>query len=175
MSLRRVLLTVLILADWAKTLNSQYPRLASLKIYKKNQCRREKSAERPGKPGNSEELASFRHIALLCIENAYVMRAIDGRRGWSPDATLKCASRADSVVSPHLVRPKRFSEPWLPQLVHSVRKRAFGAVQTTLRRRPAPIGPTSRASTPCRPLDKPSASGGQAPEPVSRQKFRRTR
>ena len=53
-----------------------------------------KFGERPGKPGDSEELVSFRQIALLYIINRYNMRMIHGRRRWPPEASSKCANRA---------------------------------------------------------------------------------
>ena len=45
------------------------------------------SAERRGKPDDSEELGSFGQIGLLYIYNTDNKRTIDEHRGWPPDAS----------------------------------------------------------------------------------------
>ena len=61
-----------------------------------------KSVDRPGKPGDCEELASFWEIALFHFYYQYNMCAITDGRGWPPDASLKYASRMrfDSFAAP---------------------------------------------------------------------------
>ena len=73
-----------------------------------------KFGERPGKPGDSEELASFWEIALFHRDAKYNMRAIADGRGWPPPLRSTPAA-CDSIVSrhrlalercEHLVRPR---------------------------------------------------------------------
>ena len=89
--------------------------LPSLKIYKKINIVAKKSAETPEKPDDSEELASFREIALLYSVCAYNLCAIDGRRDWPPVASANRSGRMrlgsfarHRLTLPSECRAKRF-------------------------------------------------------------------